>query len=65
MARCSLGAKKLRRYSRILGIEFVRGFTRGNTNHRVDLYDKFDNCISVYPSKWRRTINLTEVGYDN
>lgn len=45
--RCSLGKKKLRHYSRLLGIEFVAGLVRGNTGHRVDLYtiDKKEFCL--------------------
>lgn len=37
MARCALGAKKLRKYSRLFGRTFTNGLVRGNTGHRVDL----------------------------
>jgi len=40
MARCSLGQKKLRKYSKQFSIKFVSGKVRGNTDHRVDLYSE-------------------------
>ena len=38
--RCALGPKKLRRLSRLFNKDFRLGLTRGNTNHRVDLWEK-------------------------
>jgi hypothetical protein len=39
MARCKLGERKLRYYSRIYEMTFTAGRVRGNTEHRVDLWN--------------------------
>lgn len=38
--RCRLGPKKLRKLSRLFDKNFRLGLTRGNTKHRVDLWEK-------------------------
>ena len=48
--RNSLGKKKLRKYSRLHGREFVEGLTRGNTRHRFDLYAADGTKVNYWPS---------------
>lgn len=47
--RQSLGPKKLRRLSKLLGLNLVAGSTRGNTHHHLDLLDDQDNVHHYYP----------------
>lgn len=36
--RCRLGRKKIRKLERILGVKITHALTRGNTNHRIDIF---------------------------
>jgi hypothetical protein len=47
--RCALGPRKLRKYSKLLGIEFVAGMVRGNTDHHVALADTEGRCYHYWP----------------
>lgn len=47
--RCRLGTKKLAKYSRLYGLTFVKGLVRGNTGHRVDLWDADGKAYELYP----------------
>ncbi len=49
MARQQLGKKKLQKYSKQHGAKFSRGFVRGNTGHRVDLFDEEGVKWCLYP----------------
>ena len=48
--RCSLGVKRLRKYSKLLGYEFVRGLVRGGTDHRVDLFTIDKRKANYWPT---------------
>lgn len=38
--RCYLGPKKLRKLSQLFGKDFKLGMTRGNSDHRVELWEE-------------------------
>ena len=50
--RQTLGAKKLKRLSKLLGKDFVHGMVRGNTDHRVDLVDSDGWIWRYWPTNW-------------
>ena len=46
MARCKLGEKKIEKLKKQTGLNIVKALTRGNTNHRIDLF--VENGTMVY-----------------
>ncbi len=54
--RCSLGEKKLRKYSKMAAVEFVKGMVRGNTNHRVDLFTAAGDEFNMWPGEDKPTM---------
>ena len=47
--RCSLGPKKLARYSLRFGVFFRKGLVRGNTDHRIYLQSVDGEGFSLWP----------------
>ncbi len=48
MARQKLGKRKLKKYSKQCDKNFTRGFVRGNTDHRIDLFDEDETKWCLY-----------------
>jgi hypothetical protein len=51
--RCLLGTRKLAKFSRFFGINFVKGLTRGGTDHRFDLYDANGNSYYFWKDEMK------------
>ncbi len=58
--RCRIGPRKLRFYGRMFNKTFCLGLVRGNTEHRVDLFERdirTEKSWSYYPKEKELILN--------